>query len=81
MATTATVTDVPVLGMIIPEMGRLGARAGLAEALFTPVQRRVLGLLFGQPERSFQSAEVIRLARGAWAPFTGSWAGSPRPTS
>lgn len=33
----------------------------LADALFTPVQQRVLGLLFGQPERRFQSAEVIRL--------------------
>lgn len=30
--------------------------------LFTPVQQRVLGLLFGQPERRFQSAELIRLA-------------------
>jgi predicted nucleotidyltransferase len=38
------------------------AGAGLASALFTPVQQRVLGLLFGQPERSFQSAELIRLA-------------------
>ncbi|HEX6883242.1 MAG TPA: nucleotidyltransferase domain-containing protein [Planctomycetota bacterium] len=35
---------------------------GLAAALFTPVQQRVLGLLFGQPERRFQSAELIRLA-------------------
>jgi predicted nucleotidyltransferase len=35
---------------------------GLAGALFTPVQRRVLGLLFGQPERSFGSAELIRRA-------------------
>ena len=34
---------------------------GLAEALFTPVQQRVLGLLFGQPQRRFQSAELIRL--------------------
>ncbi|MEO7972337.1 MAG: winged helix-turn-helix domain-containing protein, partial [Thermoanaerobaculia bacterium] len=38
--------------------------AGLAGALFTPVQQRVLGLLFGQPERRFQSAEIIRLAAG-----------------
>jgi predicted nucleotidyltransferase len=30
--------------------------------LFTPVQQRVLGLLFGQPERRFQSGEIIRLA-------------------
>ena len=35
----------------------------LAGALFTPVQQRVLGLLFGQPTRRFQSAELIRLAR------------------
>lgn len=35
---------------------------GLADALFTPVQQRVLGLLFGQPERRFQSNELIRLA-------------------
>jgi Polymerase beta, Nucleotidyltransferase len=35
---------------------------GLAGALFTPVQQRVLGLLFGQPQRRFQSAELIRLA-------------------
>lgn len=34
----------------------------LAGVLFTPVQQRVLGLLFGQPERRFQSAELIRLA-------------------
>jgi predicted nucleotidyltransferase len=38
------------------------AQSGLADALFTPVQQRVLGLLFGQPERRFQSAELIRLA-------------------
>jgi predicted nucleotidyltransferase len=46
-------------------MGRTSAaavRGGLAAALFTPVQQRVLGLLFGQPERRFQSAELIRLA-------------------
>jgi predicted nucleotidyltransferase len=51
--------------MIIPSMGtttRAGARTGIADALFSPVQQRVLGLLFGQPERRFQSAEIIRLA-------------------
>jgi predicted nucleotidyltransferase len=52
--------------MIVPEMGRASktSRAGLADALFTPVQQRVLGLLFGQPDRSYQSRELIRLARG-----------------
>jgi predicted nucleotidyltransferase len=39
-------------------------KIGLADALFTSVQQRVLGLLFGQPDRRFQSAELIRLARG-----------------
>jgi predicted nucleotidyltransferase len=51
--------------MIIPNMGtaRKG-RSGLAQALFTPVQARVLGLLFGQPDRRFQNAEIIRLVGG-----------------
>ena len=66
MATLAPMTNVPELGMIVPEMGRTTSRprAGLADALFTPVQQRVLGLLFGQPDRRFQSAELIRLAKG-----------------
>ena len=37
------------------------APTALADVLFTPVQQRVLGLLFGQPQRRFQSAELIRL--------------------
>ena len=49
--------------MIIPNMGtKARDRIGLADALFSPVQRRVLGLLYGQPQRRFQSAELIRLA-------------------
>ena len=39
------------------------ADSALAQALFSTVQLRVLGLLFGQPERSYQGAELIRLAR------------------
>lgn len=55
---------IPDLGMIIPNMGiEMGARSALAEALFSSVELRVLGLLFGQPDRSFQGAELIRLAR------------------
>lgn len=34
----------------------------LADALFTGTQQRVLGLLFGQPERSFYATELIGLA-------------------
>jgi len=37
--------------------------SGLLEPLFTQVQQRVLGLLFGQPRRRFRSAEVILLAQ------------------
>src|SRR3954462_4006023 len=36
--------------------------SAIAAALFTPVQQRILGFLFGQPHRRFQSAELIRLA-------------------
>jgi len=56
------------MGTIVPEMGILPntdlASSAIAAALFTPVQQRVLGLLFGQPARRFQSAELIRLAEG-----------------
>lgn len=40
------------------------ARLGVADALFSKVQQRVLALLFGQPSRRFQSAELIRLVAG-----------------
>ena len=36
--------------------------ASLASALFTGTQQRVLGLLFGQPARSFYATELIGLA-------------------
>ena len=36
---------------------------GLADALFAKVQQRVLGVLFGNPRRSFYANEVIALAR------------------
>lgn len=55
----------PKTGMIVPEMGKPARpirSTGLAGALFTPVQQRVLALLFGQPQRRFQSAELIRMA-------------------
>lgn len=34
----------------------------MASALFSTTQQRVLGLLFGQPERSFYATEIIGLA-------------------
>jgi predicted nucleotidyltransferase len=38
------------------------AGTGLAKALFSGTQQRVLGLLFGQPDRSFYATELIGLA-------------------
>ncbi len=50
-----------------PESVRGGS---LADALFTSTQQRVLGALFGQPDRSFFVTQVMALAdsgRGAGA--------------
>src|SRR6266850_6223599 len=51
---------VPILGANV-RSGRSGRRS-LADALFTKTQQRVLGAIFGQPERSFYASELIREA-------------------
>lgn len=74
---------IPALGTKIPRLGTIVAgyqmgskdwdgpkssKAGLADALFGSTRRRVLGLLFGQPQRSFFVTEIMTLAdagRGA----------------
>lgn len=46
-------------------MGKKASRdrpRGLADALFSATQQRVLGLLFGQPDRSYYASELIALA-------------------
>jgi len=40
------------------------SRTSVADALFTATQQRMLALLFGQPERSFFTKELIELAGG-----------------
>jgi len=57
----------PKSGMIMPILGakprlRPSSRRSLADALFTKTQQRVLGAIFGQPERSFYASELIREA-------------------
>ena len=37
----------------------------MGDALFTRTQRQVLSLLFGNPDRSFYSNEIVRLADNA----------------
>jgi predicted nucleotidyltransferase len=63
--------NIPNMGFMIPSMGmkkQLRTKApahptvGIADALFTKVQQRVLGILFGNPGRSFYANEVIALA-------------------
>ena len=66
----------PELDIVVPNMGikrRSGGKmgssgGGMADALFSGTQQRVLGLLFGQPSRSYYATELIGLAgvgRGA----------------
>jgi predicted nucleotidyltransferase len=49
----------------MPKMGSRGTRLvkqqSVADALFSKTQQRVLGLFFGQPERSFAKQELIDL--------------------
>ena len=68
------------MGMIMPNMGivksapvskdKVGpaTRRSLADALFSSTRQRVLGLLFGQPQRSFFATEIInRVGAGSGA--------------
>jgi predicted nucleotidyltransferase len=43
-------------------MGKI-METSLSSALFSNVQKRVLGLIFGQPERSFYTSEIMRSVR------------------
>lgn len=48
----------------MPKMGMIRSpSAGLAGALFSRVQLRVLHLLVGNPDRSFHASEIIRLVK------------------
>lgn len=61
---------IPILGSKIPKMGtkkpqsvnRSLVSSGVADALFTKVQQRVLAVLFGNHARSFYANELIALA-------------------
>jgi predicted nucleotidyltransferase len=44
-----------------PTEAKVPARTNLADALFSTTQQRVLGFLYGQPERSFFASELIEL--------------------
>lgn len=65
--TLPTLDRIPNMGTLMPVMGithppeRRIKTSGLAAALFSTTQQRVLGLLFGQPDRSFYATELIGL--------------------
>src|SRR5579871_4492789 len=55
----------PITGTIMPILGSTrrpprSRRRSLADALLTRTQQRVLGRLFGYPDRSFYASELIR---------------------
>jgi len=62
--------SIPILGTTIPSMGTVRSSSGapsqpavgVAGALFNRVQQRVLGILFGNPGRSFYTNEIIEIA-------------------
>jgi predicted nucleotidyltransferase len=61
-------TGMPKQGLFLPTLGpraksNHSRRRSLADALFTRTSQRVLGVLFGRPDRSFYAPEVIRTAR------------------
>jgi predicted nucleotidyltransferase len=58
--------DIPNLGIVVPKLGFYMAApssSSLADALFTSTQQKVLGLLFGQPDRSFFVTEIMGLVK------------------
>ena len=62
--------NVPNIGTNIPDMGTkepfLGTRTqgtGLAAALFSNVQQRVLALIFMHPDRSFYTRQIVKVLR------------------
>lgn len=53
------------MGMIVPNMGiksTASSPRNLSDALFSGTKQRVLGILYGQPDRSFYANEIISLA-------------------
>ncbi len=54
---------VPKLGTMLPNMGTMPQAVSLSSALFSKVQQRVLALIFGHPERSFYTSEIVRSVR------------------
>jgi len=55
--------NLPILGIMFPNMGTKLLTVSLSNALFSKVQQRVLALIFSHPERSFYTSEIVRKVR------------------
>jgi len=70
LANSLDLLKIPNLGCNVPNMGTQKQAQpdasvpgiSLADALFTKVQQRVLGIIFGNPGRTFYANEIIELA-------------------
>lgn len=51
----------PIMGSALTSNTPEATPSSIADVLFTPVQQRLLALLYGQPQRKYQSSELIRL--------------------
>ena len=51
------------MGSILPNMGTRLNQLNISDALFSSTQQRVLGLLFGNPDRSFYTSEIVKRVR------------------
>lgn len=62
--------EMPNMGIIMPNMGisktkrKTKLAPGLADTLFSATQQKVLGRIFGQPDRSFYATELIAAVGG-----------------
>jgi predicted nucleotidyltransferase len=59
--THAKALIIPILGIIIPNMGM--NKINISNALFSKAQQHVLGLLYSQPDKGFYTNEIIRLSK------------------
>lgn len=51
------------MGVIVPNMGMIKSEStGLGDVLFSKTQRQVIGLLLGNPDKSYYANEIVRHA-------------------
>jgi len=69
---------IPIMGIARTVTRGRHPRTSLADALFSTTQQRVLGLVFGQPDRSFYLTELITMIGAGSGVVQRDWPGSNR---